>query len=479
MGNDTSVGLAARSMLVALTALSALLAPSAPAQSIDLKGRVVDPATRSGIPGADVRVAGTDLITRTDSAGRFRLTGAVPVREGSPRAVASPYFRGPDLFVEASEPGGEARVEFYGLGGESLASARRSLVAGWNRIEALPPSSGDFAGFARISSGGNTWLRRVVHVAGPARALVSADYAPAAGPSAKAAATGNIEVTVERLLPRSVAYASATADMGDIVMAYPERRLGVGVPPIFGAKVLFDGGRGRAAAMAELQAKWRDWPRFTPSAIMFRIARDPQYPADTNRVTLQSCCDTLWGYDDIQAKEAHGDVQLHVEWIGMGRYDEDENPDAGDGSAGVSSPSYVNSGVYVQSRYELQIESQGKSDDRHTMASLVDDHAASTLAPDSGNGKWQCYDITFRSARYNSAGQRTENARVSVWWNGVLVHDNRDARAPATGLSNHSGEELNATLYGLKLQSEGRDVRFRNIWMKHLVIDQPQTRFGY
>jgi hypothetical protein len=474
-----SGGFSSRALLTAAAAATASLCGPAPAQTFDLKGRVVDPATLSGISGAEVRLAGSNLSTGTDSAGRFKLTGGISVRDGVPGAVAPPYFLGPDLFVQAVVAGEEARVELFGFGGESLSTKRHSMKEGWNRIEALPPSAHDFLGFARITTGGGTWLKRILHMAGPSRALVSAKAAQAATQAAKTAVTGNIEITADRLLPKTVAYASETADLGDIVMAYPERKLGVGAPPIHGARVLFDGSLGRTAAMAELRAKWQDWPRFTPSEIRFRIARDPQFPQDTNRVTLQTCCDTLWGYDDIQAREVHGDVQLHVEWIGMGRYDEDENPDTGGGGAVASSPGYINSGVYVQSRYELQIESQGRSDAKHTMASLVDDYAAATLAPDSGNGKWQCYDITFRSARYDSAGRRTENARISVWWNGVLVHDNREARAPATGLANHSGEELDAALYGLKLQSEGRDVRFRNIWMKHLIIGQPQTRFGY
>jgi hypothetical protein len=97
------------------------------------------------------------------------------------------------------------------------------------------------------------------------------------------------------------------------------------------------------------------------------------------------------------------------------------------------------------------------------------------------NGIWQAFDITFRSARYDATGKKQENARVSIWWNGVQVHNNRDAKAPATGLAanTHSGEELDPTLYGLKLQSEGRDVRFRNVWIKDLTIPTAETNFGY
>jgi hypothetical protein len=210
--------------------------------------------------------------------------------------------------------------------------------------------------------------------------------------------------------------------------------------------------------------------------------KDPEFPADANRVALQSCCNRVWGYDDIQANAVHGDVQIHVEFNCMGKYDANENPNASDPFASPEQAGYNNSGVYVQSRYEVQIQSWTTTPDiipnDHAMGSLVDDHAPSKNA-NKPNGVWQAYDITFRAARYNAGGTRTEHARMSVWWNGVLVHDNREARAPATGLANHSGEELNPTLYGLKLQSEGTDVRFRNVWMKGLTLKDPKTDIGF
>ena len=32
---------------------------------------------------------------------------------------------------------------------------------------------------------------------------------------------------------------------------------------------------------------------------------------------------------------------------------------------------------------------------------------------------------------------------------------------------------------GIKLQSEGHDVRYRNIWIKELQIQEAETDFGY
>lgn len=469
-----------RDFLIAVIAISAA---AATAQTVDLKGRVLDKANRKAVAGATVKLAGSSLTATTDTSGRFTLKGnATSVGGPGLGRIAPPYFQGGEVFIHGAAGSGPASIEVFSIGGESLSYSTHPLVAGWNRVKALPFPDKDFLGFARISVGGETWVKRILHVSGHVQAMRT-EAAPGSARTAalsKPAAAGNVEVSADRLVKKTVAFDNDVSDLGDIVLEYPPRRMDVGAPPIYGAYVLFDGTKGKAAAQAELTAKWQDWPRFSPSAIMFKLAKDPEFPSDTNKVTVQSCCNTNWGYDDIQAKQAHGDAQLHVEWIGMGQYDLTETPDIG-AVTGKSSPGYINSGVYVQSRYEVQIESQGVSDAKHDMASLVDDYAPDSWTPNRGNGKWQAYDITFRSARYNASGVKLENARITVWWNGVMVHNNRDARAPATGTDpgKHSGEDLNPTLYGLKLQSEGRDVRYRNIWIKDLNIAEAKTDFGY
>lgn len=461
----------------------AAFAAAAAAQTVNLKGRVLDKADMSGIAGATVKVQGSSLSAVTDSAGRFTLSGSVGMH--GPRAAAGrePWFKDGSLFVEAAETG-EARIELFSASGESLSSVARRVVAGVNRLGPLADAGRDFTGFARIILDGRTWIRRAMQASGPARMEWVGETRSAA---LSKGAAGSVVVTAEKLTPKTVAYANDNADLGDIVMDYPERKLGVGAAPIHGAVVLFDGSKGRAAAAAELQSKWQDWPRFTPSDIKFRIVRDPEHLTDTNRVALQSCCNTLWGYDDIQAKVGlFEDIQVHVEWMGMGEYD---NPfDVAAPNANASDPfasgqkGYINSGVYVASRYEVQIQSfptdNSKALGNHDMGSIVDDYIA-TSNQNKANGVWQAYDITFRGARFEGTTMK-ENPYMSVWWNGTLIHDNRKVNGPAAGLKNHSGEEhQDKALYGLKLQSEGRDVRFRNVWVKRLKLDQAQTKLGY
>ena len=42
---------------------------------------------------------------------------------------------------------------------------------------------------------------------------------------------------------------------------------------------------------------------------------------------------------------------------------------------------------------------------------------------------------------------------------------------------NDGGEGITDTPQGLKLQSEGHDVRFRNMWIKELNLDKRDTDF--
>jgi len=119
-----------------------------------------------------------------------------------------------------------------------------------------------------------------------------------------------------------------------------------------------------------------------------------------------------------------------------------------------------NSGVYLQRRYEIQIlNSHGREPKVGECGAIY-----ATTAPASNAsrpaGQWQSYDITFHAARWDAAGAKTANARVTVIHNGVKIHD--DVEIPnKTGLGQPEGPSDEAIL----LQEHGHPVRFRNIWI--------------
>ncbi|MDB5106647.1 MAG: hypothetical protein JWP91_4336 [Fibrobacteres bacterium] len=482
---------------ISLLSCLAAAATALNAQTINLKGRVLDKANMEPVAGASVKVAGSGLAAVTGADGRFALKGDPTGLRPSPRMgflPAAPFLRDGDLWFEALTASQPVRVEILGASGRTLEVREfRSANAGWNHVGLSAWPEENFLGFARITTGGDSFLRRVMRLGNPGgQGLARSDAALSARRGQAKVAAGQVDVSMAKLLPKSVPYAADDADLGDIVLEYPARAaIGVGASMPYGAYVLFDGTKGKAAAAAELKAKWQDWTpavnetelaKYTAAKNTFKIAKDPAFPKDTNRVTLQSCCNRLWGYDDIQAIKTHADAQLHVEFNLMGEYDSTENANASDPISPNYSPGYNNSGVYIQSRHEIQIlswnQDSTKLPDSHGMGCIVNEYVPIKNA-NKANGVWQSYDITYRSARFDAGGNKTANAYTTVWWNGVLVHDNRETKGAATGLANHSGEELNATLYGLKLQSEGTDVRYRNIWIKDLNIKDAQTKFGY
>jgi hypothetical protein len=100
----------------------------------------------------------------------------------------------------------------------------------------------------------------------------------------------------------------------------------------------------------------------------------------------------------------------------------------------------------------------------------------------NGVGKWNAYDITFKAARFES-GKRTEKAMVTVYFNGEKAHVNQTINqvwgGPNSGIDggNDGGKGITDTPGGIKLQAEGHDVRYRNIWIKPLNLDGKDTDF--
>lgn len=128
-----------------------------------------------------------------------------------------------------------------------------------------------------------------------------------------------------------------------------------------------------------------------------------------------------------------------------------------------------NSGVYLHSRYEVQIlDSFGLEGKNNECGSLY------TYQPPKVNMcypplSWQTYDVDFRSARFDRAGKKSKNARLTVWHNGVVVQDDFSIERK-TGAGQPEGPLPLPT----KLQDHGNPVHFRNVWVVDYAAAVPE-----
>ena len=156
----------------------------------------------------------------------------------------------------------------------------------------------------------------------------------------------------------------------------------------------------------------------------------------------------LYGAADIVTQSEYRDFRLHVEFL-------------------IAEPG-GNSGVYLQNRYEIQVLDGDSTD--HGMAAVINE-AAAPYHPYNGVGQWNAYDVQFRAARFEN-GERTEPARVTLYFNGERVHEDQPIQqvwgGPNSGIDggNDGGRGITDTPGGIKLQAEGHDVRYRNIWIQ-------------
>ncbi|QDT94116.1 3-keto-disaccharide hydrolase [Gimesia algae] len=232
--------------------------------------------------------------------------------------------------------------------------------------------------------------------------------------------------------------------------------VGIGAKPPTDAEILLDGSR------EMLDQKWTYWegPRFSSSLpIKWKVVDDP---IDAGTVVMSddpAAAGGKYGTADIVTKKKYRDFRLHVEFL-------------------VTKPG-GNSGVYLQNRFEIQVLDGDKT--KHGMAAVINE-TESPYHAYNGTGKWNAYDITFRAARFKD-GKLVEKPLVSMYFNGKKVHENITINKVWGGANsgldggNDNGFGITDTPGGIKLQCEGHDVRYRNIWIRPLDLKTPDTDF--
>lgn len=159
---------------------------------------------------------------------------------------------------------------------------------------------------------------------------------------------------------------------------------------------------------------------------------------------------------DILTKEKFSDFQLHVE------FNLPILPD------NVKDQARGNSGVYMLGLYEIQVlDSFNNGTYADGMCGAIYKQKPPDINACKPAGEWQSYDITFRAPRFDKDGKMTEKPRVTVFHNGIKIHDNVEIRIGPT-TSSLGGPEV--TSGPILLQNHGNAVKYRNVWIKPLKM---------
>jgi hypothetical protein len=156
---------------------------------------------------------------------------------------------------------------------------------------------------------------------------------------------------------------------------------------------------------------------------------------------------------DLVTKESFGSAQIHVEFAIPSM------PNQKDQARG-------NSGVYLQSRYEIQVlDSYQNPTYPNGSAGALYGRSAPLVNSSRPPEQWQSYDIVFHAPKCTPEGKFARAGTLTLLFNGVLVQD----QTPVTG-----SRTCNPAPGPLLLQDHyhpdapNTPIRFRNIWIRPL-----------
>ncbi|MEO6246896.1 MAG: DUF1080 domain-containing protein [Opitutaceae bacterium] len=162
------------------------------------------------------------------------------------------------------------------------------------------------------------------------------------------------------------------------------------------------------------------------------------------KLTDDGAVEVVPASDSIISHRKFGDVSLHAEFRTLG--------------------APTNSGIYFQTRYEVDInESFGRTDGNPcgNLGNCTPKSAPLKVRASRAPLEWQTLEVEFRAPRFDAAGRKTAKARATVLLNGVELYRDQELDPP-TGAAGRLGE---AATGPLMLQEHGMPVQFRNIWV--------------
>ncbi len=221
---------------------------------------------------------------------------------------------------------------------------------------------------------------------------------------------------------------------------------------------------GRNVGWSLAGSSWNrnDKARPTPPVVMPLPLEKCTLPTPKNATTLDASqwTNADWKFDkkgvmprgkgNNLTKQSYGDARIHLEF----RFDPSDNPE-------WKGQLYGNSGIFLMSGYELQVVNsfQNPTFADGTCGSIYGQHPPRVNASRKP-GEWQTYDILMKAPVFSNKGKVEKPMRVTVFHNGILIHDDAWIYGEVGGPYKKHGKRP------LMIQDhKGTGVSFRNLWI--------------
>ncbi len=170
------------------------------------------------------------------------------------------------------------------------------------------------------------------------------------------------------------------------------------------------------------------------------------------------------GTGNIETKQSFTDYQLHIEW-------KIPKSITGEGQARGNSGIFLASIGKGDAGYELQVlDSYHNKTYTNGQAGSIYKQAAPLVNANREPGEWQSYDVIWTAPIFEIDGSLRSPAKVTVFFNGVLIQNNFELAGP----TQYIGKPSYHIAHGaspIKLQAHGdksEPISFRNIWVREL-----------
>jgi hypothetical protein len=178
-----------------------------------------------------------------------------------------------------------------------------------------------------------------------------------------------------------------------------------------------------------------------------------------NPAGIEECTINIFKPGQLRTKQSFGDCQLHVEWM---------SPAKADGGP----MTWGNSGVFLMDQYEVQIiESRDSHIYADGNAGAIYGQTPALVNASLKPGQWQTFDIAFTAPRIEGNTLK-KPAYITVFQNGVLVQCHTQILG-ATGHKIMPAYKPGVSQGPVQLQEHGSAVRFRNVWIRPLKLEEP------